>query len=287
MSVNKKDLNNKVAVITGAGSGIGRALALLLDQYGCRLALSDIDAEALQETVNMLKHEAFHEVIDVSDTSSVKAHADNIFNHFKQVDIVINNAGVDLSQFIQDVTFEDFHWLMNINFWGVVNGTSAFLKHMMEKKSGTIVNISSILGIIGGSAHGTYCASKFAVRGYTESLRSEMYQQKTGVNIMCVHPGAIATNIVNNSRFYRSHTGDRDFDKLNKTFQQNANVTADAAAEKIVQGIIKGKSRLLIGPDAWLFDKIQRLFPESYFKILNFLVGFMTKENRKEKRSGQ
>ncbi len=279
-----KDLSNKVAVITGAGSGIGRALAIRLDQCGCRLALSDNDPQTLQETVSMLENEVFSEVVDVSNTALFKTHAENVLSHFRQVDIVINNAGVDLSQFIQDVTLEDFHWLMNVNFWGVVNGTSVFLNHMIERKSGTIVNISSILGIIGGSAHGTYCASKFAVRGYTESLRAEMYQQKTGVNVMCVHPGAIATNIVNNSRFYRSHTGDQDFEKLNKIFQQNANVTADAAAKKIVQGIINKKSRLLIGLDAWLFDKIQRLFPESYIPILHFLIGFLTGETARQKR---
>lgn len=278
----KHVLMNKVVVITGAGSGIGRALAVELDKYNCRLAISDINQKTLLETAELLKNKPFMQTLDVSDQKAFSIHADSILKEFKQVDVVINNAGADLSEYIQDVSLDDFNWLMGVNFWGVVYGTKAFLDHMIARKTGTIVNISSILGIVGTSAHGTYAASKFAVRGFTESLRTEMLQQNTGVNIISVHPGAIATNIVNNSRFYKDHTGHSNKNELAQEFDKLAGVSAEQAACHIINGIIRRTPRIIIGWDAWLIDKIQRWFPVGYIKILLYL-GKLTSKNKQQK----
>ncbi|TJY58273.1 SDR family NAD(P)-dependent oxidoreductase [Sinimarinibacterium sp. CAU 1509] len=263
-------LKNKVAVITGAGSGIGRALAVELADKGCRLALSDVNAAGLAATAELLPVKPFTQILDVSDRDAVYAHADAVKREFGTAHVVINNAGVALSQTIEDLSYEDFEWLMGINFWGVVYGTKAFLPMLRAQNDGVIVNLSSIFGIVTLPTQGAYHAAKFAVRGFTETLRQEL--AGTGVSAVCVHPGGIKTNIARAARFYVSATGDSDRDKAARDFDKLARTTPEQAARTIIEGIEKRSPRVLIGADARLLDRLQRWLPVAYPKVLAKVV---------------
>lgn len=277
-------LTGKTAVITGAGSGIGRGLATVLSARGCKLAISDVNAAGLAETAATLSGEVYTEVLDVADRKAMFAHAETVEQHFGSVDLLINNAGVDIAQPLVDISFEDFEWLMNINFWGVVYGTKAFLPKMLARDSGTIVNLSSIFGIVAWPAQGSYCAAKFAVRGFSEALRHEL--EGTGVKTLVVHPGAVATNIARNARFYADHAGGRSQDEMVKTFAKIARTTPAQAAESIVQAIENGKERVLPGDGARFLDWIQRLRPVGYYRTLAKLESLFSAK-RKRRQSGQ
>lgn len=251
----------KVAVITGAGSGIGRALAQLLAGRGFKLALNDWNAEALEETKKSVDVEVEAHAFDVSQRASWSQFKDAVLARFGRADWVVNNAGVDLAESLNDVSFDDFEWIMGINFWGVVNGTKTFLPTLLKQNSGAVVNVSSVMGLVGYQMHGTYCASKFAVRGFTESLRYEL--RGTGVLSACVHPGGIKTNIVRNSRF-KADVGDINHDEAVNFFDSIARTTPDEAARTIADGVEARKSRILIGIDAVAIDTAQRLLPVSY-----------------------
>ncbi|MEH6561284.1 MAG: SDR family oxidoreductase, partial [Marinobacter sp.] len=187
-----KDLKNKVAVVTGAGSGIGRALAKALAMRGCRLALSDVNEEGLAETAAAIEGSEVRTYrLDVGDRDAIYAHAAEVAKDFGQVNIIINNAGVALSASVREMTDADFEWIMNIDFWGVAHGTRAFLPHLIASGDGHVVNISSVFGLIGVPTQSAYNAAKFAVRGFTESLRQEMKLEKQPVAVSCVHPGGI------------------------------------------------------------------------------------------------
>lgn len=268
-----QSFNGKVAVITGAGSGIGRALAGLLADQGCRLALADINAENLETTAAPLRQrgiEVSTYPLDVADRAAVYAFADTVLEFHGGADLVINNAGVALSQTLVDTTYSDFEWLMNINFWGVVHGSKAFLPHLLKNNDGHIVNVSSIFGVIALPTQGAYNASKFAVRGFTEALRQEL--ARTGVRVSCVHPGGIKTDIARSARFYRSADGSQDAAKAAARFDQIARTTAEEAARVILEGVRKDSPRILIGSDARMLDRIQRLFPVAYPKVLARLL---------------
>jgi NADP-dependent 3-hydroxy acid dehydrogenase YdfG len=252
---------SKVAVITGAGSGIGRALAQLLAGRGFKLALNDWNAEALDATKKSVEVEVEAHAFDVSKRDAWAAFGETVLARFGRVDWVVNNAGVDLAESINDVSYEDFDWIMGINFWGVVHGTKTFLPTLLKQKSGAVVNVSSVMGLVGYQMHGTYCASKFAVRGFTESLRYEL--RGSGVLAACVHPGGIKTNIVRNSRF-RADVGDINHDEAVSFFASIARTTPDEAARVIADGVEAGRSRILIGADAVAIDTAQRLMPVSY-----------------------
>ncbi|MBD3640460.1 MAG: SDR family NAD(P)-dependent oxidoreductase [Marinobacter sp.] len=256
-----KDLNNKVAVVTGAGSGIGRSLAKSLAARGCRLAISDVNEAGLAETVVELRDKDVRSyLLDVSDRDAIYAHADEVARDFGQVNLVINNAGVALSASVREMTDEDFKWVMDIDFWGVAHGTRAFLPHLIASGDGHVVNISSVFGLIGVPKQSAYNAAKFAVRGFTESLRQEMKLEGQPVSVSCVHPGGIRTNIANSARMGKSENGEaqrKGFDKLAMT-------TPDKAAEIIVKGILRDESRILVGPDAWGIDAINRLLGSAY-----------------------
>jgi NAD(P)-dependent dehydrogenase (short-subunit alcohol dehydrogenase family) len=254
----------RVAVVTGAGSGIGRALAQVLDGRGYQLVLCDVNGPGLDETKALLSRPASGHVVDVADRAAVYAFAESAIAAHGQVDLVINNAGVDLAQPLSTVSQEDFEWIFGINFWGVVHGTRAFLGPMLARGSGVVVNVSSVFGLIGWPMHGTYCASKFAVRGFTETLRHELVG--TGVRAVCVHPGGIKTNIVKNSRF-RNDVGVANRDEAAAFFDRIARTSALEAAEVIVRGVEKGKQRILIGADAHLIDHVQRTLPESHYRV--------------------
>jgi NAD(P)-dependent dehydrogenase (short-subunit alcohol dehydrogenase family) len=270
-------LSGKVAVVTGAGSGIGRALAQQLAAKGCRLALADINEVALRETAASLPAPPLLQKLDVSDRAAVYAFAERVQRELGTAHVVINNAGVTVSQTIADLRYEDFDWLMGINFWGVVYGTKAFLPMLTARNDGRIVNISSVFGLIAWPAQGSYNAAKFAVRGFTECLRLELELASSKVLAICVHPGGIKTNIVKSARFYTDGGGTTDHQLMAEQFQRAARTTPEQAALTIIDGIERGKVKVLIGADARFIDWIQRWLPIRYFKVLGGLVERMTK----------
>lgn len=265
-----KDLKNKVAVVTGAGSGIGRALAKALAVRGCRLALSDVDKDSLAETaaaITGLDVRTYR--LDVSDRDAIYAHAAEVVKDFGQVNVIINNAGVALSATVREMTDADFAWIMNIDFWGVAHGTRAFLPHLIASGDGHVVNISSVFGLIGVPTQSAYNAAKFAVRGFTESLRQEMKLEKQPVAVSCVHPGGIRTNIANSARTSKPEQAT----EMRKGFDKLAMTTPEKAAETIVKGILKNESRILVGSDAWGIDAINRLLGSAYQPLVERFAG--------------
>lgn len=269
-----KTLADKVAAVTGAASGIGRALAINLAAKGCHLAISDINQEGLQETANLISNQNIHvttHIVDVADRDQVHQYADEVLNRHSRVNIVINNAGVTVADSIKDVSYDDFEWIVNINFWGVVYGTKVFLPYLKKESEGHIVNISSINGILPVPYNGPYCATKFAVKGFTEALGQEL--RGTSIGVTVVHPGGIKTDIARNARFRRYLVPDKTHDDLNKMFDQKVvRTTADSAAHTIISGIEKNKQRVLIGGDAKLLDGITRLFPVTATKLFSYLT---------------
>lgn len=267
-----KSFANKVAVITGAGSGIGRALAQQLSEEGALLALSDVNEKGLEETQASLKGSGKVTLtkLDVADRSAFEQYANDTITEFGHVDILFNNAGVALAQTVEDCSYDDFEWLMNINFWGVVYGTKSFLPHMLTRPEAAIVNVSSIFGIIALPTQSQYNAAKFAVRGFTESLRQEV--KDSNLNVSCVHPGGIKTNIVVNGRIHASMVGEQTHAQQIEEFNKMARTTPAKAAQTILKGVNKNKRRILIGQDAKFMDRIQRLFPEKYTDIFGALL---------------
>jgi|TARA_R110002073_G_scaffold336589_1_gene536539 butyryl-CoA dehydrogenase len=268
-----KSLQDRVAVITGAGSGIGRALAIELSAAGCNVALSDINEAAVNEVAKQLNdmgRPAIADRLDVSDREAFYAYADKVHAHYGKVNIVINNAGVALGATVEDTTYDDFEWLMGINFWGVVYGTKAFLPYLKQADAGHIVNISSIFGIISVPTQSAYNAAKFAVRGFTDALRMELEMEGSSVSCTTIHPGGIKTNIARSARmkgdvskFTGSSKADprEDFEKMFRT-------TPEDAAATIIKGIRSNKRRVLIGSDAVAVDSMQRMMPTAYQKIM-------------------
>ncbi len=249
-----KSFQNKVVVITGAGSGIGRALAIDFAQRGAYLALSDINQATLAELVQELSKQTqvFSQVFDVGAEPAVQQFAEAVYAHYQCVDVVINNAGVAQagSEFSQ-LSSEDFHWLMNINFWGVVYGCRYFLPYLREQPESSLVNISSIFGMVGIPTQSSYNASKFAVRGLSESLLLEERSNKTGVNVLAVHPGGIKTNILRHARGIQA----KQLKKQEKLFR----TAPETAAEQIIKGIQKKKNRILVGKDAHFIHHANKL----------------------------
>ncbi|MGV0635034.1 SDR family oxidoreductase [Mycolicibacillus trivialis] len=262
-----KDFTDKVAVITGAGSGIGRSLAVKLAERGARLALSDIDTAAVAETAERCEKLGVQAVsfgLDVADRTAVYAHSDEVMDRFGRVNLVFNNAGVALSADVIDMEWDDFEWLMGINFWGVTYGTKAFLPHLIASGDGHVINVSSVFGLMGIPSQSAYNSAKFAVRGFTEALRQELRAAKYPVGVTCVHPGGIKTNIAVNAR---GVPADADREQIRKGFDLIAITRADSAARIILRGVEKNKPRVLIGPDARVFDAIPRVIGPRYEDI--------------------
>jgi len=265
-----KTVQNKVAAITGAGSGIGQALAKLLASNACNVAISDINEEGLESTraaCELHGVKVHSQVLDVADKNAVYSWADTVNEHFGKVNMVFNNAGVALGATVEDMEYEDFEWLFNINFWGVVYGTKAFLPLIKQTGDGHIVNISSVFGIISVPTQSAYNAAKFAVRGFTDALREELDIENSGVSATTVHPGGIKTNIARSSRikvdpqWLAGRDPGKDFDKLAMT-------TPDQAAKIIYKAMMKNKRRVLVGADARIIEGMQRLAPSAYQNIL-------------------
>jgi len=261
-------LANGVAVVTGAGSGIGRALARQLAQSGSALALADIDEAGLQQTVSSLSERGVQlstHIVDVSDESAVKAFSADVAAKHGRVTLLINNAGVALHGGFQEISLDDLRWLMGINFWGVVYGVKYFMPLLKKEPRAHIVNISSVFGLVAPAGQSAYAASKFAVRGFTEALRHEL--EGSPVFVSCVHPGGIRTPIARRARLgANTPPGSRDeaiarFDRLTPTMP-------DAAAARILQGVERREPRILIGRDARQIDLLQRLRPGTYWKTL-------------------
>ena len=274
---------NSTAVVTGAGSGIGRALAMNLANRGANLALSDINPTELSNTVELIGNSEIKihsSSLDVSDRQAFFDYAESINHEFDEVNVVINNAGVGLnSGSFEQTTIEEFEWLMSINFSGVLYGTKAFLPILKEAQWGHIVNISSLFGIIGVVGQSAYNASKFGVRGMTESLRQELDISCPSVSCTSVHPGGIKTNIARNARTgINLEDGENDLVLASaEEFDRLAATTADEVAEQILHAILANKRRLLIGRDAKHMSWVQRHFPNNYQRLFNLLANFLTR----------
>ena len=266
-----------VVVITGAGSGIGRALALRLAKEDIAgIAISDVFEEGLRETEDLLKNAKIkittHKV-DVADEEAMRQFVQEVAAEHKRVSHVINNAGVALGGQVKDVSINDMRWLMDINFWGVVYGTRFFMPYLEKEKSAHIVNFSSLFGIIAPPGNATYCASKFAVRGFSESLRHEL--EDTNITVSVVHPGGIATNIANRAKLgeHANLTAEEIKQRKAKANEALNRTTPEQAAEIIVQGIKSKNERILIGFDAKLLSWISRIFPRKYFAVIDKISG--------------
>jgi NAD(P)-dependent dehydrogenase (short-subunit alcohol dehydrogenase family) len=261
---------NRSAAITGAGSGIGRALAQRLSQAGCRLWLSDINQASLEATRDSLAHPEHCSLsrVDVADRAAVQSWAGEVAAETPHLDLLVNNAGVALMAPVRDMRYEDFHWLMDINFWGVAHGCSAFLPLLERAERAQLVNISSVFGLIGVPTQAAYNASKFAVRGYSEALRQELELSGSRVRVTCVHPGGIATDIARNAR--SSYPGATP-DTQHQDFIRHVRTSAEDAARQILKAAQRRKPRLLLGPDARFLGLLLRLFPVSYPRLLPLL----------------
>lgn len=260
-NVSAAAFEGRVAAISGAGSGIGRALAAALADRGARLALSDVDAEAVEATAVLCEArgaQVLTERVDVTEREAVATHAAAVRDHFGRVDQVYNNAGVAHFGHVLHESFKDVERVLDVNFWGVVNGTSAFLPHLVESGNGHVVNVSSLFGVVTFPGQSAYNASKFAVRGYTEALRQEMALSRLPVRVTCVLPGGIRTSVARSATAAegvdRQVTADR-FDRL------LALHSPEKAARTILAGVRRGRARVLIGAEARALDALARIAP--------------------------
>ncbi len=267
-----KEFNNKVAVVTGASSGIGRALALDLASRGAHLALCDVDEVGLAETAGTAQKagsKVTTALVDVADRSAMESFANQVLEDHGRVNLVFNNAGVALSATVEGESYEDFEWLMGINFWGVVYGTKEFLPHLKATGDGHIVNLSSVFGMLGLPSQSAYNSAKFAVRGFTESLRMELKMQDCGVSATSIHPGGIKTNIVKNARIDKSvEILGQDADSARTDFEKAFITTPKRAAKVILGAVERDKPRAVVGPDGHLFDFVSRLPPRLYQSLI-------------------
>jgi len=275
--------SGRVAAITGAGSGIGRALALELAARGCHVAISDVNEAALQPVAEACRAagvEASATRVDTADREAMHAWADFVVARHGRVNFIFNNAGVALGATVNGTTYEDFEWLMGVNFWGVVHGTKAFMPHLMTARDGHVINVSSVFGLMGIPTQGAYNASKFAVRGFTDCLRQELEIMDCGVSATCVHPGGIKTNI---ARAARKHDSVRELglpEDDGGEFEKNFRTTPEQAANVILRAVAKNRRRVMIGTDGYFFDWIARLIPGHYQGLI---VGAVRMQARRGK----
>jgi short-subunit dehydrogenase len=264
-------IKGSAAAVTGAASGIGRALANELAARGCDLALADRDEAGLASVADELSksgRKVTTHRLDVSEPARIEDFARAATAAHPGLNIVINNAGVALLGKFDEIDQAQFEWLMNINFWGTVHGCRAFLPHLERQKAAHIVNLSSIFGIIAPAGQTAYCASKFAVRGFSEALRHELAMANSPVKLSVVHPGGVATNIVRNSRTGVGITDNAQRAQSIERFDAFAKTTPPVAAATIIAGIEKNAPRILIGGDARFMDLLQRFRPGTYWSVL-------------------
>jgi len=265
------EFRSKVVAITGAGSGIGRALARNLAARGAHLALADYNETSLAKTQALLPAGTRSEctLLDVSSREQMFAFAEKVIGSFGRADYIVNNAGTSVLATTEHVTIEEIEKVLNVNLWGTIYGTKAFLPIMLKQRSGCIVNVSSVFGLVATPCSVAYTMSKFAVRGLTETLWDEL--QGTGVNAVLVHPGGIATNIAANTPI-ASHHGELELAMAQANTRQMT-TTPEDCAQQIVAGLLSGKNRLLVGSGAKALFRLSRLFPNSYGKIMRKKLG--------------
>ncbi|MEC9322435.1 MAG: SDR family oxidoreductase [Actinomycetota bacterium] len=267
----------KVAVVTGAGSGIGQAQAIELGRSGAHVAISDVDTEGLAVTEKRLNDIGVHvkcDRLDVTEREAFLLYADAVAEHFGKVNQIYNNAGIAFTGDIEVSQFKDIERVMDVDYWGVVNGTKAFLPHLISSGDGHVVNVSSVFGLFAVPGQAAYNSAKFAVRGFTEALRQEMALAGHPVKVSCVHPGGIKPAIARNATAAEG----LDPGELAKAFDAKlASTTPEKAAEVILDGVRKNKARILIGRDAKMFEIVIRAFGPHYQslfpKVVSRLVG--------------
>ena len=270
-------LSGKVIAVTGAGSGIGRALALGLARRGATVALADKDADGLQETVRLLgNYPCSSQAFDVTDRAALKGWIDGAATAFGGLDGIINNAGLSVVAPFADCPREDFDRVMAVNFDAVVEGCRQALPHVKARAAangaGWIVNISSVFGMMGFPTQSAYNASKFAVRGLTEAMHLELAETDPNVRVIRVHPGGIKTNVAKNAKVVAHMPGTANSLDSAAEFEKAARTTPEEAAETIIRGMEAGQHRVLIGPDARFIDWVVRLFPVNYWKRLSRFI---------------
>lgn len=262
----------KVAVVTGAGSGIGQALAIELGKSGAKLAISDIDTEGLAVTEERLKSigaTVKADRLNVAEREAFVAYADDVQQHFGKVNQIYNNAGIAFTGDVEVSQFKDIERVMDVDFWGVVNGTKVFLPHLIASGDGHVVNISSVFGLFSVPGQSAYNSAKFAVRGFTEALRQEMIVAKHPVKVTCVHPGGIQTAIARNATAAEG----LDSAALAQRFDKLARTSPERAAQIILDGVRKNRARVLVGADAKVFDLVVRATGSGYQRIFGALTG--------------
>ena len=257
----------ETAVITGAGDGIGRALALNLNARGLNLFICDISAERLDETAKMLDHKkgaVSTAIVDCGSRQAIEAWAQDIASEVTTIEFLFNNAGVAYASEFRSATLDNYEWLMNINYWGVVWSTKAFLPLLEASPNGHLINISSIFGMVGIATQSAYNSAKFAVRGFTESLQAEYWG--SSLTVTCVHPGGISTNIAFRART-DGEQSETSAEERDTSFRQVARTSPTKAAEIIVKGTLAGRRRVFIGWDAWFMQILTKFLPTSYHLV--------------------
>lgn len=262
----------KVAVVTGAGSGIGQALAIELGRSGAKLAISDVDTEGLAVTEERLKAigaPVKADRLDVTEREAFQLYADAVKEHYGKVNQIYNNAGIAFTGDVEVSQFKDIERVMDVDFWGVVNGTKAFLPHLIASGDGHVVNVSSVFGLFSVPGQAAYNAAKFAVRGFTEALRQEMTLAKHPVKVTTVHPGGIKTAIARNA----TAADGLDANELAKAFDKKlASTSPQRAATIILEAVRKNRARVLVGPDAKALDLIVRITGSGYQRLLGLVI---------------
>jgi len=267
-------------VVTGAASGVGRALAIELARRGSSVAICDLDAQGLEQTRTLIDEAGgtvFAAQVDVGDRRTVDTFAARVVEHLGEVDALFNNAGVTVQQTFAKTTQDDAEWLLQANLWGVINTTTSFLPHLQRRPRAAIVNISSALGLIGYPTQAVYSASKFAIRGISESLGQELAGDRNTrhVRVSCVFLGSVKTDIFRKSRFYTDEYGGDDRQRAVDGFDRLALLSPQQAALRILKGVVKRKARILVGADVRFFDLIQRLSPSHYATVVRLIVARM------------
>jgi NADP-dependent 3-hydroxy acid dehydrogenase YdfG len=269
----------KVAVVTGAGSGIGQALAIELARSGAKLAISDVDVEGLAATEEGLKAigaPVRSDRLDVTEREAFLAYADAVNDHFGTVNQIYNNAGIAFTGDIEISQFKDIERVMDVDYWGVVNGTKAFLPHLIASGDGHVVNISSVFGLFSVPGQAAYNSAKFAVRGFTEALRQEMILAGHPVKVTTVHPGGIKTAIARNSTAAEG----LEVSELAQTFDKLARKSPEEAARIILDGVRKNKARVLVGQDAVVIDLLVRITGSNYQRLFAPVIGWIKPPSR-------
>ena len=263
-------LEGRTAIVTGAASGIGRGTAVALAKRGCNLALADLDEDGLAETASLAESHGVkvsRHRLDVADKQAVAAFPEKVLAAHGRADLLFNNAGVAIGGTFEQVAEEDFDWLMEINFWGVVRMTRAFLPLLRSSGQARIVNVSSIFGIIAPPGQTAYCASKFAVRAFSESLRRELEAEGSKIGVTVVHPGGVNTSIAKNARPPRG-INDLDLEAQTKRFEKFLRMPPEKAGEIIVSGVERERPRVVVGNDARFMALVERIAPVGYWKFL-------------------